>query len=62
MQQTIQEADVSVDVSLVTSVGYGDQIVRTDSTAPITDYIEKQFEAYLQARQLLEFPVSRTVC
>eukprot|EP00045_Choanoeca_perplexa_P004768 m.40522 g.40522 ORF g.40522 m.40522 type:complete len:410 (+) comp12755_c0_seq1:104-1333(+) len=48
VRETIQEADGSVDVSLVTSVGYGDQIVRTDSTAPIVEYIEAQFDAYLQ--------------
>lgn len=30
------------------SVGYGDQINKEDSFKPIVDYIDAQFEAYLQ--------------
>eukprot|EP00730_Choanoeca_flexa_P013275 TRINITY_DN5147_c0_g1_i2.p1 TRINITY_DN5147_c0_g1~~TRINITY_DN5147_c0_g1_i2.p1 ORF type:complete len:409 (+),score=116.38 TRINITY_DN5147_c0_g1_i2:73-1299(+) len=48
IRQLVVEGDVEVDVGLVTSVGYGDQIVRTDSAAPIVSHLEEQFNKFLQ--------------
>jgi len=35
-------------LTIVDSVGYGDQINKEDSFKAIVDYIDAQFEAYLQ--------------
>ena len=37
-----------VQLTLCETVGYGDQINKEDSFKSIVDYIDNQFEAYLQ--------------
>jgi len=44
----LQESNVNLKLTLVDSVGYGDQINKEDSFGSIVDYIDSQFEAYLQ--------------
>jgi len=42
------ESNVNLRLTLIDTVGYGDQINKEDSFDSIVDYIDKQFEAYLQ--------------
>jgi len=44
----LQETNVRLKLTIVDTVGYGDQINKEDSFKPIIDYIDAQFEAYLQ--------------
>ncbi|XP_069492961.1 septin-10 [Ambystoma mexicanum] len=44
----LQESNVRLKLTIVNTVGFGDQINKEDSYMPIVDYIDKQFEAYLQ--------------
>ncbi|XP_009868618.1 PREDICTED: septin-10, partial [Apaloderma vittatum] len=44
----LREGDVLLKLTVVNTVGFGDQINRVDSYQPIVDYIDAQFEAYLQ--------------
>jgi len=44
----LQESNVNLKLTLVDTVGYGDQINKEDSFRSIVDYIDNQFEAYLQ--------------
>jgi len=44
----LQESNVNLKLTLVDSVGYGDQINKEDSFKSIVDYIDNQFEVYLQ--------------
>jgi len=44
----LQESNVNLRLTLVDTVGYGDQINKEDSFKAIVDYIDNQFEAYLQ--------------
>ncbi|KAM6144416.1 LOW QUALITY PROTEIN: septin-10 [Phoenicopterus ruber ruber] len=44
----LQESDVLLKLTIVNTVGFGDQINKEDSYQPIVDYIDAQFEAYLQ--------------
>jgi len=44
----LQESNVNLKLTLVDTVGYGDQINKQDSFSSIVDYIDSQFEAYLQ--------------
>jgi len=44
----LQESNVNLKLTLVDTVGYGDQINKQDSFGSIVDYIDSQFEAYLQ--------------
>ncbi|XP_057343163.1 septin-14 isoform X2 [Manis pentadactyla] len=44
----LQESNVQLKLTVVETVGYGDQINKDSSYQPIVDYIESQFEAYLQ--------------
>ncbi|KAM9583619.1 septin-14 isoform 2-T2 [Trichechus inunguis] len=44
----LQEANVQLKLTVVKTVGYGDQINKEASYQPIVDYIDAQFEAYLQ--------------
>jgi len=44
----LQESNVNLKLTLVDTVGYGDQINKEDSFSSIVDYIDSQFEAYLQ--------------
>ncbi|KAL5234737.1 PREDICTED: septin-2 [Diuraphis noxia] len=44
----LQESNVQLKLTLVETVGYGDQINKEDSFKSIVDYIDTQFEYYLQ--------------
>ncbi|XP_055557665.1 septin-10 isoform X2 [Falco cherrug] len=44
----LQESNVLLNLTIVNTVGFGDQINKGDSYQPIVDYIDAQFEAYLQ--------------
>uniref|UniRef100_A0A8C5MX32 Septin n=1 Tax=Leptobrachium leishanense TaxID=445787 RepID=A0A8C5MX32_9ANUR len=44
----LQESNVSLKLTIVNSIGFGDQINKEDSYMPVVDYIDTQFEAYLQ--------------
>ncbi|KAM5257924.1 septin-14 isoform 2-T2 [Hipposideros larvatus] len=44
----LQESNVQLKLSVVKTVGYGDQINKEASYQPIVDYIDAQFETYLQ--------------
>ncbi|KAK2495441.1 hypothetical protein MC885_018536 [Smutsia gigantea] len=44
----LQESNVQLTLTIVNTVGFGDQINKEDSYQPIVDYIDAQFEAYLQ--------------
>lgn len=44
----LQESNVRLKLSLVESVGYGDQINKEDSHQIVSQYLDAQFEAYLQ--------------
>ncbi|KAM4867834.1 septin-10 isoform 2-T2 [Thomomys bottae] len=44
----LQESNVRLKLTVVNTVGFGDQINKEESYQPIVDYIDAQFEAYLQ--------------
>ncbi|XP_004616027.2 septin-14 [Sorex araneus] len=44
----LQESNVQLKLTVVKTVGYGDQMNKEASYQPIVDYIDAQFEAYLQ--------------
>ncbi|CAH3198284.1 unnamed protein product, partial [Porites evermanni] len=44
----LQESNVKLKLTIVDTVGYGDQINKDDSASPIVEYINSQFEKYLQ--------------
>ncbi|XP_077984348.1 septin-11-like [Glandiceps talaboti] len=44
----LQESNVRLKLTVVDSVGFGDQINKEDSYKSIVDHIDKQFESYLQ--------------
>ncbi|NWI84577.1 SEP10 protein, partial [Pitta sordida] len=44
----IQESNIRLKLTIVNTMGFGDQMSRGDSYQPIVDYIDAQFEAYLQ--------------
>ncbi|XP_054262902.1 septin-2 [Macrosteles quadrilineatus] len=44
----LQESNVRLKLTIVDTVGYGDQINKQDSFKAVVDYIDTQFEAYLQ--------------
>ncbi|XP_050692224.1 septin-2-like isoform X1 [Eriocheir sinensis] len=44
----LQESNVKLKLTIVDTVGYGDQIDKGDSFTAIVDYIDKQFDDYLQ--------------
>lgn len=44
----LQESNVRLKLTIVDTVGYGDQINKEDSFKAIVDYINAQFENYLQ--------------
>ncbi|XP_067419731.1 septin-10 isoform X3 [Emydura macquarii macquarii] len=44
----LQESNVRLKLTIVNTVGFGDQINKEDSYQPVVDYIDAQFEAYLQ--------------
>ncbi|XP_075850976.1 septin-14 [Microcebus murinus] len=64
----LQESNVQLKLTVVKTVGYGDQINKEASYQPIVDYIDAQLEAYLQEelkikRSFFEYHDSRVhVC
>lgn len=61
---SLQEGNVKLRLTIVSTQGYGDQIDKSDSIKPILDYIDAQFEGYLQEelkikRDLVEYHDSR---
>ncbi|CAI9734665.1 septin-11-like isoform X2 [Octopus vulgaris] len=44
----LQESNVRLKLTVVDTVGFGDQINKEDSWKPIVDYTDAQFESYLQ--------------
>jgi septin family protein len=56
----LQESNVNLKLTLVDTVGYGDQINKEDSFRSILDYIDSQFEAFLQAELALKNPPKKT--
>ncbi|NXA06809.1 SEP10 protein, partial [Sapayoa aenigma] len=44
----LQEGNVLLKLTIVNTVGFGDQMNNRNSYQPIVDYIDAQFEAYLQ--------------
>ncbi|XP_074147108.1 septin-8 isoform X9 [Sminthopsis crassicaudata] len=44
----LQESNVHLKLTIVDAVGFGDQINKDESYRPIVDYIDTQFENYLQ--------------
>ncbi|KAM7078630.1 LOW QUALITY PROTEIN: septin-10-like [Molossus nigricans] len=44
----LQECNIRLKLTIVNTVGFGDQINREENYQPIVDYIDAQFEAYLQ--------------
>lgn len=44
----LQESNVRLKLSLIESVGYGDQINKEDSHQIVSQYLDTQFESYLQ--------------
>ena len=46
----LKESNVDLKLTLVDSVGFGDQLNKDRSWAPIVDYIDGKFEDYLQVK------------
>ncbi|EPQ03466.1 Septin-6 [Myotis brandtii] len=44
----LQESHVGLKLTIVSTVGFGDQINKEDSYKPIVEFLDAQFEAYLQ--------------
>lgn len=44
----LTENDITLKLTVIETSGYGDQINKANSHEPITDYLDAQFEAYLQ--------------
>ncbi|XP_062917158.1 septin-6 isoform X2 [Mobula hypostoma] len=53
----LQESNVRLKLSIVNSVGFGDQINKEESYKSIVEFIDAQFEAYLQE----ELKIKRTL-
>lgn len=64
MKSGLQESNVKLRLTVVSTAGYGDQINKENSSKQIVDYINKQFETYLQEelkikRELVSFHDTR---
>merc|ERR1712029_1111501 len=44
----LEESNVKLKLTICDTVGYGDQVNKEDSFGPIVEYVDSQFEAYLQ--------------
>jgi len=44
----LEESNVKLKLTLCDTVGFGDQVNKEDSFGPVVDYVDSQFEAYLQ--------------
>ncbi|XP_021270108.1 septin-10 isoform X2 [Numida meleagris] len=53
----LHESNVRLKLTVVSTVGFGDQLNKEDSYQPIVNYIDAQFEAYLQE----ELKIKRSV-
>uniref|UniRef100_A0AAR2LR64 Septin n=1 Tax=Pygocentrus nattereri TaxID=42514 RepID=A0AAR2LR64_PYGNA len=53
----LQESNVRLKLTIVNTVGFGDQINKEDSYKPIVEFIDTHFEAYLQE----ELKIKRTL-
>ena len=51
----LEESNVKLKLTLCDTVGFGDQVNKEDSFGPVVDYVDNQFEAYLQGKLLREF-------
>jgi septin 6/8/11 len=47
---TVSESSTELELTLITSVGYGDQLDRSCTAKPLVSYIDSQFEAHLQVQ------------
>ncbi|XP_064482281.1 septin-2-like [Ornithodoros turicata] len=56
----LQESNVRLKLTVVDTVGYGDQINKEDSFRSIVDYIDGQFENYLQEELKIKRSLSTT--
>ncbi|TRY54729.1 hypothetical protein DNTS_031255 [Danionella cerebrum] len=45
---TLQESNVDLQLTIVDTVGFGDQVNKEESYKPIVDYIDAQFENFLE--------------
>ena len=54
----LQESNVRLKLTIVDTVGYGDQINKEDSFKSVVGYIDAQFDAYLQE----ELKIKRSFC
>lgn len=54
----LKESNVSLKLTVVETVGFGDQINKDDSTNTILKYIDSQFEAYLQEEMRIKRSLS----
>lgn len=54
----LQESNVRLKLTLVDTVGYGDQINKEDSFKAVVDYIDSQFESYLQEELKIKRSIS----
>jgi len=50
----LKESNVSLKLTIVETVGFGDQINKEDSTNAVLQYIDKNFEAYLQEEMMIK--------
>merc|ERR1719192_1601450 len=44
----LEESNVKLKLTLCDTVGFGDQVNKEDLFGPVVDYVDSQFEAYLQ--------------
>ena len=44
----LEESNVKLKLTLCDTVGFGDQVNKEDSFGPVVDYVNNQFESYLQ--------------
>ena len=49
----LEESNVKLKLTLCDTVGFGDQVNKEDSFGPVVDYVDNQFEAYLQGEIFL---------
>lgn len=54
----LQESNVRLKLTICDTVGYGDQINKDDSFKSLVDYIDQQFEAYLQEELKIKRSIS----
>ena len=46
----LEESNVKLKLTLCDTVGFGDQVNKEESFGPVVDYVDNQFEAYLQGK------------